>query len=354
MNSHNNYGFVDATLLRALLKFAVGEGVAPLLAARLLASESVASDARDELRQLERRSAADELARNAFELRVIDCLLEAELNPLVLKGAALARWLYPRPHLRPRCDIDLLFSSQNEVMRAGEALRKIGFAWNGELSNGPAFERVFIGQVAAREFHVDAHWHLTSHPAFFRTWSFEELCEEAMALPALHGVLALSPHHAMLHNALHRVADLMHGTGNRLVGLYDVHLLAKRMTDADWVRLGDVAKAKGVAGPMLHALAASSAVFGGDFADAIHDRLGQAAKSESFRMAWADRRWYFEWHALVAQPLTKRPGHVLCKLFPSPDYMMQRYALSKWNELPAGYLHRGIDGLRSLWRRTTP
>jgi len=77
--------------------------------------------------------------------------------------------------------------------------------------------------------------------------------------------------------------------------------------------------------------------------------LASAAASEPFRMVWAGRRWYFEWHALLSMPMLKRPTHLLRKLLPDPDYMMQRYALANRRRLLGAYVRRCADGLHFFW-----
>jgi len=332
---------------------AIAEGVLSLVAEQMDVA-AVPKDARAFWSALRRQAAAEELGRQAAEQRVITCLHAAGLVPLVLKGAALARWLYPQPHLRPRGDLDLLFADHAEVLQAERALLALGFCWDGQLSNGPGFERVLIGSVMGRILHVDAHWQLTSHPAFARTWSYAALRDEAVPLPTLDAALALSPMHASFHNALHRVGDLLHGTADRMIGLYDLHLLATRMTEEDWSRLRTLSQAHCIAGPVLHALAAAQNALGTVVPGDVLKELAHVAQSESFRMAWADRRWYFEWHLLKSLPWRDWPSHAVRKLCPAPGYMMQRYSLSLRSQLPSAYLRRVIDALERLFKRGSP
>ena len=46
---------------------------------------------------------------------------------LLLKGAALAYTLYPEPHLRERCDTDLLLPSREDAERAGRVLQTLSY-----------------------------------------------------------------------------------------------------------------------------------------------------------------------------------------------------------------------------------
>src|SRR5208282_5106828 len=57
-----------------------------------------------------RSEAMHELAQRAELGRVLAALAEADVAPLILKGAGLAYTHYPRPGLRPRSDTDLLIA----------------------------------------------------------------------------------------------------------------------------------------------------------------------------------------------------------------------------------------------------
>jgi hypothetical protein len=338
--------------VRELLADAVREGAGSLVAEALLAQPDLDEAARATLREFLHAAMAEELWRGAAERRILKRLHEAGLRCLVLKGGALAHWLYPRPHLRPRGDLDLMFANRNDVDRAQTALAELGLAWDGVLSNGPAFERVLVGEWLGRPFQVDAHWRLVAHPAFARCLEFPELECSAQSVVALGGALALSAPHALMHLALHRASDLLHGPADRLVWLYDTHLLAQRLTASDWSEFVAVARARRIAGPCSEALRAASRYLRSEIPKPVLAALAEAAGGEPFRMALADRRWYFELHALALQPWWRVPRHLLEKLFPSPDYMMQRYRLSRRSQLPAAYLRRlGSGWARVLVRR---
>ncbi len=73
------------------------------------------------------QEAAVEMLR-AAELRdVLAALAQAGLPVLLLKGAALAYTLYPEPHLRSRCDTDLLLPSREDAERAGRVFQTLSY-----------------------------------------------------------------------------------------------------------------------------------------------------------------------------------------------------------------------------------
>jgi hypothetical protein len=71
-------------------------------------------------------AAARTLAVDALTAEVIDALRTARIRTILLKGPALANWLYPDGALREYDDCDLLVHPA-DAARAGEVLRGLGF-----------------------------------------------------------------------------------------------------------------------------------------------------------------------------------------------------------------------------------
>ena len=80
----------------------------------------------DLLRQERQAAVVRDLMHGNQDALVIQWLANG-LRPLVLKGAAYARALYPEAHLRPRCDTDLLFPDQESARRAWQRLEQDGY-----------------------------------------------------------------------------------------------------------------------------------------------------------------------------------------------------------------------------------
>jgi hypothetical protein len=104
-----------------LLDTARAEGVLALCHDRLRRSpawEHYPETLRAALTRHTYQEVAVEMMRAAELREVLTALARAGLPVLLLKGAALAHTLYPEPHLRERCDTDLLLPSRNEAERA--------------------------------------------------------------------------------------------------------------------------------------------------------------------------------------------------------------------------------------------
>ncbi|MBK6726690.1 MAG: nucleotidyltransferase family protein [Xanthomonadales bacterium] len=330
------------------MEAAAEEGVAALLAQRWSVSPSLAHPLRLALQRHLRQAALDELARDAFERTILRQLAAAGIVCVVLKGAALARWLYPQPFQRPRADLDLLFSRREELAAAETALARVGFRWNGVLTNGPSFERVLIGNLAGQEHHVDAHWRLANHPVFADSFDFAELLRASQPLASLAGSPALGKVHALAHACLHRVNNLLDGRGDRLIWLYDIALLTRSLDPQGWSALCALAKAKQIAGPCADGLSASSEFLHAPVSWAVLEALRTSANAEDFDMRFASRRWYFEAQLLARLRWWQRPRQLAQKFFPGRAYMYQRYGLQRGTELPAAYLRRWMDAGRQL------
>src|SRR5205814_5612402 len=72
------------------------------------------------------RAAAVEALRLADLREVLAALREKRVQPLIVKGTALAYSIYDAPELRPRGDTDLLID-ENEIDAVRDALTPLGF-----------------------------------------------------------------------------------------------------------------------------------------------------------------------------------------------------------------------------------
>lgn len=296
------------------------------------------------------RQVASELIRSGAERRVLAALGAAGIDVLVLKGAALARWLYPQAHWRPRSDLDLLFASEADSARAEQVLATLGYRWDGILANGPCVERTCVGTQHGVMHSVDLHWRLTPHPAYADRFSFDELRGKRVPLPSLPDSYGLGAMHALVHAALHRLANRWVGEEDRVVWLYDLHLLARRMDPDAWSTLVDCACTHGVAAPLVDALHRSSEWLGTPIPDDAMRRLVAAAATESFQVEDAQDRRVFEWHALRRLPPGPRLAQAWRLLFPSVAYMRQRYRVDSPVSITSAYVRRVVDGLKLLFK----
>ncbi len=351
---------LELSLDAAVVEHARAHGIAPLVDAAVRAV--VQGRHQNELAAaLGREAVLSEVvwALRGRELgRVLDRLADRRVEPILIKGVALAHSRYPRAMLRPSFDIDL-FVDESRVPDVCRAFESLGYRRARQVSGDMVmpqldYERQDPGGVR----HVyDVHWKLSTPQAFRHVLTYDELAAESAPIPDLgRRARGAGNVHALLIACVHRVAH--HADDRRLIWLYDVHLLAGALTAGGWRRLVELASAKGMSGVCANGLAAAQEWLHTSLPEGILDeleRVSLAACELSRRfldgqsklgVLVSDLRhvptWRDRWR-LVQQ-------HV----FPPPSYMFRKYDTDSVPLLPALYTHRVIAGAWKWVRRSAP
>lgn len=318
-------------------------GVGPLLARE-------ASELRD--------AAALELLRKRELTRVLGALAEASVAPLVLKGTALAYSIYPSPALRPRADTDLLIADAHRT-RLERALLALGYRKPATISG--ELVRYQCGYVRLDRFGVehvlDVHWRVSNTQLFARALEYETLLARAVPIPGLgEHARGLSLADALLLACMHR-AHHMHApyyvdgipqrSGDRLIWLYDIHLLVGAMSVEDLMTFAGLADKSGMRTICLDGLMRAKACFGTRIPAETETALAGGRELSAAHLRGGGARYLLtelrslpRWHERVAL--------VGEHLFPPADYMLEKYGVTSRAWLPMLYLHRGIRG---AWKR---
>lgn len=347
----------DAVAAEALYGCAVTEGVAALVHANG-ATDALPKAVAARFAAFERGRVIASLPEQAELARVVHALAQAGVPTLLLKGGALAQWLYPSAHLRPRVDIDLLFVDEAAVERGEAALRPLGYAAT-DPSAGPrtGYERSLHRTDAnGQAHHVDAHWRLSNLAVFADALHWDDLAPAAIALPAIDpAARGPGPVHALLHACVHRIANLpaepgSNAHGDRLLWLYDIDLLARRLAPDKVESLRRIAIERGLAGACADGLRHAQAAFATPLPEAAMRSLEEAAHGESFDVGKARQRWYQEWRNLRAVSPRERLAWARERLFPNADYMRDQYPSKGAAGLAWAYLRRLGHGVRIALR----
>ena len=209
-----------------------------------------------------RREALAEPLRYLELKRVLAGLLEAGLQPLVLKGTHLAYTHYPHPHLRPCSDLDLLIRPDDRQV-AKRVIAELGYR-PGRYTTGELVTHQFHREretSSGVRYELDVHWRIAEPQRFAHLLSFDELAREAVPIPALGaGARGLSSVSALLFACVHRVAH--HHNSRRLIWIYDIHLLSDSLDDAGFERLVRLASAKKVTAVCASGLRLAQRSFG--------------------------------------------------------------------------------------------
>ena len=151
-------------LSELMIEVAENEGVLLLLEYQLHSHPQRSELPDDWMQRLQaacQQSLFDQLAMLAEQAKVFEALHQANIDFLVLKGGALAHWLYAKPHLRVVTDLDILLPSKQAVFELSEVLASIGYHTEVAAGELISYEHPFRKQGGPYgNFTVDAHWRL--------------------------------------------------------------------------------------------------------------------------------------------------------------------------------------------------
>ena len=323
-------GFEEDALLAAIDY----EGVPALLEWRLrrgVGWDELPGDFRGALATRARAAVVRSLALEDELRRIASVLDVTGLAVLLLKGPALARWLYPAPHLRAVSDIDLLFASRTESDRAARALEPLGY----RLAYSPGrftYEMTCLPvEGIGRRHEIDLHCRLVQPLVFAEALGFDELWEASMSLEGLGGMRRLGTEHALLHACLHRAMDMVLRRPDSLKWRYDIHLLLARMDAQAWLVFGRLAERRHLAGLSLQSLNDAIETFGGVLPADVAVALANAERGEPVDWRRLGNWRYMQWRNLQALPsVGQRIRWIWERLFPARGYMAALAGSGNW------------------------
>jgi hypothetical protein len=147
-----------------------------------------------------------------------------------------------------------------------------------------------------------------------------------------------------MHRAAHLGVD--GPEGNRLIWLYDIHLLANAMTATEWRDFAQLCGAKEMRRISLDAFTATRQAFITAFPDEVVEALAHAGAEElSAAYLDADRRRMLLTDLRALGTWSERATLVRESLFPPAEYLLAKYgAQSRWL-LPWWYVRRAAEGV---------
>ncbi len=302
----------------------------------------------------ERQSTVIDCLRQAELTRVLDALAASAIRVLIFKGAALAHLYYSAPQQRARADTDLLVAA-DDVPALDRTLAILGYSQQPEtFGQLVSYQSHYDKEDRAGVFHaLDVHWKVSNRQAFADCFSFEELWERRIAIPAL-GVHAatVSRVDALILALVHRAA---HHPGSRdLLWIYDLHLLAKGMTGEEVRRFADLTGSRGLDGIAREGLTLALDWYGTPAADAMMSAIDQQPLRPNAPSA--PRRGSSQTdllrHDLRALPSWRTRWRLVAEhVFPAPSYMRAKYGVHSSFLLPALYAWRVVAGAPKWLRR---
>ncbi|MCP3953381.1 MAG: nucleotidyltransferase family protein, partial [Desulfobacterales bacterium] len=281
-------------------------------------------------RQHNLQGVAAELLRHHELEHIIELLNTAGLKFLLMKGGALAHTLYPQPHLRERCDTDLLFPDKPSSDKAWEILKNEGYKRNNTLDGDFVGYQFSCSRELSKGLYsaLDIHRKLNDIGFFANLFEFEELKEQSIPVPQLGpAARGLNHTYALLLACIHRIINIPLGIDeNRLIWIYDMHLLCNSFADADWREFCTLARQKQLAGVCLDGLEKSERFFDTTIPVEHHHNLVESARKERLSPHKVkSRRALYYLDFVSNKGFVNKSRQLREHLFPSVQYMMNKY-----------------------------
>jgi hypothetical protein len=332
----------------------VYNGVAALLNECAPALAAWPASIRERIRRHSIAQAFWELRHQQVLTDVVAAMSKKGIEPIFFKGTALAYGLYANPLWRARADSDIIVSP-GDARVTGEVLQSLGFkrgqGVSGELIS---YQDSYALTVEGGGKHsIDLHRRINNSELLMRLFSYEELRAEAHPLPQLCvEALAVGPKHALLlaclHRSVHRnypyhVDGVTYYGGNRLIWLYDIHLLAQSFTPLQWRDFAGSATEKGLCATSLDGIDCAAKHFSTHCPDDVRHSLSKTGEPEAIYLAAGPvRQCWIDFLAIEGAAGRLRYAQEL--VFPSAAYMRAKYAQISPARLPWQYARRAAAG----------
>lgn len=322
----------------AFLAYTERQGLQPLLLH--LGKEIVwPASIRQELLRVSGLEALKDAAVRRELPRVLAALAQSGIHPVLLKGTPLSFSVYPSAGLRPRADTDLLIAHA-DVEAAHRVLSSLDYT----TANSIAGDHVLHQRAYAGAISLDVHWKVLNPAMFSDLLTFDDLRSQAVAVPALGPqAVAAGSIHALLLACVHRVAH--HGADNsdRLIWLYDIHLLLQNMDAAAFHEFAKLAAALQMRSLCRAGIHCARIWFGTTVIDdALLNEAAEEPSAEYLQPGLSRLKLLrLDWRHAGGRRLHLLREH----LFPPADYMFTKYRTRYRLLLPALYVHRVLKGL---------
>lgn len=209
------------------------------------------------------QQAAKDLILNAESKKLVSLLAANDIPFLLLKGTPIAHLYYENTYQRPRCDTDIYLDEVN-LDRTIQLLASNDYQLSG-LGERKHSSKQFVAiktSFQSSTVHFDMHWKLSNRVMFRSTLPFEESLKTAQPVPTLGPKAStLSSIDLMIHACIHRIAHGRNTERNRLIWLYDIHLIAEAMSESELDRFLRTAQQKHVACLCADALSVCENIF---------------------------------------------------------------------------------------------
>src|SRR5258706_514120 len=234
------------------------------------------AEVRAELDRFAHATEARELLHQREIRLVLDALHENGVLPILFKGTPFAYDLYESPGCRPRSDTDLLVRRE-DVEAVHRVMARRGYVEPLQCDGDVLFSQFALERTD--EFGIrhafDFHWKVSTQAVFAGVLSYAELasCVTPVASLGVHAVGA-GPVHALLLACIHPV--MHHRSDERLIWIFDIYLMASRLTHAEFEWFVELAITKKMAAVARHQLRLCQTTFNTTVSGFVMPRLASA------------------------------------------------------------------------------
>ena len=279
----------------------------------------------------------------------------AELRKCILfKGAALAHAYYPQPWLRPSTDSDCLIDPQdrekfNELLTTQLKFKKL-FAIEGELVS---YQSTYVRKLTKNtNLVLDLHWRVNNRQSLAKIYNIDEISERGTTTANLnHAVMIPSAVDSILLSCIHRSGH--HADDERLIWLYDIHLLANKLNEDDWEELCLLCEDKQLAAITLDAFTVCQDLLHTELPDNVKETITELAKRDEPSKLLLQRnvsQWKLFKQDLKSLDNIQLKAQLLKEnLLPSSDYIRQSM---KTDNIVKGHSKRLLKGVQKVIKKT--
>lgn len=343
---------VAPTRPEAFARMAVRHHLAPLLV-RAGASSFLPPDVAERLVSATRPHVVLAPVRDRELARVLGGLHGEGIRTLLMKGAHLAHSCYPSAYLRVRTDADLLIRSA-DVPCTVATLARLGYRRQATQTGGLVLGQMLFDRDDMPGAALDVHWRAASPRLAARLLDLDDLFLRAVPVPAL-GPHAYGPcgTDALAIACVHQVAH--HLGQDRLLWMYDVHLLVESLEDIDADHFVHRSAERKMTRICQAVIGTAAGRFPSPRAAELVRRLGAAGGPEpSAALIEARSPLAAAFQDLRVQPRWSDRLHLAAgHLFPPAAYMRTAYAAGSRAPLLLLYLDRILRGI-PRWVRGRP
>ena len=311
-----------------------------------------------EIKNIAMQEAASDLLLELELKKVLKAMDDIVIYPVLIKGTPLSYTLYPSPGLRPRCDSDLLIAKE-DVTKVSALMEQLGYQIYYDANvEFISTQSTFVKQGSLGQIYAyDIHWQINNNSrSFSMELNYFYLLNSTKAIPRL-GQNARTPDKvdALLLACFHRAGHFSH-SGDRLIWLYDIHLLVVALDEYQFNLFYQKAKKMEIATICSDAILTAQDWFNTSLTEAMLERLKKLPASEpSTAYLTTGRQAGIKIHALLdlkdLSSLSEKLHYLYQKVFPPVNYMLWRYDTKRKYLLPFLYLYRLIYGVYIFVRR---